>query len=501
MRHVRFPPSRPSASRSGSARAAFLIALVAPTFACAGRAGDERGALAIPPSDAQTVDSCPDGPTAAVVTAATAPSPVELRERRARAMDAFADGILLVQSKRSPVWSEDSFRQDQTFYYFTGLEDTLGAILALDGPTRQSWLFIPSREPGVLGLRAPEANLGQERELGVDHMRPLSEIEQIFADREAREGKARPVLYVRSERAVAEVPLPPDATTGPVPPLFARVLAEKHGLTVALGDTEIRALMEVQSPTEQANVRASAAASGEALEAGMRAVAVGATQRRVEGAVVKACLDAGARQSFWPWVMSGPNSDFPRPFEALGRYDHLDRIMVAGEFVRLDVGCEVGHYEGDVGRTIPVSGRFDPAQRELWTVFVAAYRAGAAALRPGATGDTVFAAWREELLRHAPVVTTDLARRAIQHWSTRENVPYWQIHTTGLDVADASQGLREGMTIDLEPIASIDGTGYFMEDMYRITRDGAELLTPGLPTTAEEIEAAMRSAAARPCPR
>ena len=48
------------------------------------------------------------------------------------------------------------------------------------------------------------------------------------------------------------------------------------------------------------------------------------------------------------------------------------------------------------------------------------------------------------------------------------------------------------MTVAFEPIASIDGVSYFMEDMYLVGRGGAELLTSGLPSTADEIEAAMR---------
>jgi hypothetical protein len=48
------------------------------------------------------------------------------------------------------------------------------------------------------------------------------------------------------------------------------------------------------------------------------------------------------------------------------------------------------------------------------------------------------------------------------------------------------------MTINFEPIASVDGQGFFLEDMYVVQKDGAELLTPGVPYTAEEIEAGMR---------
>jgi hypothetical protein len=48
------------------------------------------------------------------------------------------------------------------------------------------------------------------------------------------------------------------------------------------------------------------------------------------------------------------------------------------------------------------------------------------------------------------------------------------------------------MTIAFEPIASIGGQGYYLEDMFLIKTDGAELLTPGVPYTPDQIEAAMR---------
>ena len=48
--------------------------------------------------------------------------------------------------------------------------------------------------------------------------------------------------------------------------------------------------------------------------------------------------------------------------------------------------------------------------------------------------------------------------------------------------------LRAGMIIDFEPIASIGGQSYYLEDMFLISKTGAEALTPGLPYTAEEIE-------------
>jgi Xaa-Pro aminopeptidase len=61
-----------------------------------------------------------------------------------------------------------------------------------------------------------------------------------------------------------------------------------------------------------------------------------------------------------------------------------------------------------------------------------------------------------------------------------------------LDEGGVRGPLRTGTTIAFEPIASIGAQGYYLEDLFVITKEGAELLTPGVPYSAEEIEAAMR---------
>ena len=71
----------------------------------------------------------------------------ELQERRQHAAAAFSDGILLLHARFVPDYTSDGFRQDPAFYYFTGLENTVGAILAIDGRSRQNWLFLPTRAP------------------------------------------------------------------------------------------------------------------------------------------------------------------------------------------------------------------------------------------------------------------------------------------------------------------------------------------------------------------
>ena len=44
-----------------------------------------------------------------------------------------------------------------------------------------------------------------------------------------------------------------------------------------------------------------------------------------------------------------------------------------------------------------------------------------------------------------------------------------------------------------EPIFSVGADAYYLEDMNHVTVTGVEVLSAGLPYTAQEIEAAMRS--------
>ena len=63
-----------------------------------------------------------------------------VHERRQRAAAAFRDGILLFHASSELDVTADGFRQDPFFYYFTGLGNTVGALLAIDGISGESWL-------------------------------------------------------------------------------------------------------------------------------------------------------------------------------------------------------------------------------------------------------------------------------------------------------------------------------------------------------------------------
>jgi Xaa-Pro aminopeptidase len=390
-------------------------------------------------------------------------------------------------------WVGDGFRQNPLFYYFTGLEDTVGAILAIDGRSKESWLFLPSRPPFAKGGLQPEVLPGQEAatRLAIDHVVDWSEL-QAFLERQA--APATKLYYANDTRAFNELPPTLSSPKSPNAPAWLQVILLKYPAFEPREERKrLDALLSIPAPEELVALRSAANSTVAAIMAGIHAIRPGVSQRTVEAAVESTCWNQGAHgSSFWPWALSGEAGVLPHPFLSLARYDHLDQTMKSGDLVRLDVGCEWAHYQGDLGRTVPVSSHYTPDQRETWNIFVAAYHAGVGAIRAGVTVDEVFDAWRNELLKQRAAAKSPMAQRAIDSWSDRKNIPYWQIHETNLSFAEPSGPLKEGSTINFEPIASIDGQGFFLEDMFLITKDGTQLLTPGVPYSTEEIEAAMR---------
>lgn len=401
------------------------------------------------------------------------------KERRQRASKAFSGGILLLHSKTTTNDPDDGYREEPAFFYLTGLENSPSAILAVDGESGDSWLFLDTKRSGDI-----RAGGEAERNLDIQHVVDWRELED-FLTRRITTGA---VVYYESGPAMLPENLA--ASESGRMPAWVQVLQKKWPAGKFRSvEAKLDTLMAVENISEQQASRTAARATVAAFTAGARAVRPGITQRQVELAVVETCWKAGARGvSFWPWAMAGENGVFPKPFESDRRYDHLDATLHSGDLMRLDVGCEWEHYQGDFGRTIPVSGRYTEEQREVWNIFVAAYRKVAAEIKEGLTEDQVFEIWRSELQRRGANARTSLAKEAVAKWSERKNVPYWQMHTMNLGAGYIEGPLRTGMVIDFEPIASIGGQGYYLEDMYLIEKTGAEVLTPGVPYSAEEIE-------------
>lgn len=423
------------------------------------------------------------------------------QSRRRAAMEKVPDGIILLRAFSGlKHWDESGFHQDASFYYFTGLANLHGAILALDGVQKESWLFVSPRlgSFGSLlhGFDSAFLDPGSqtEAELKIDHVVPWDQ----FASFVESHHKSNPklILYADSAGQTGQMSGDPKIPPG-LGPMENPHLVWSTMLRQKWPDVEVKdafAILDqvrsVKSPAELERMRKAAAVTAEGFWAGAHAIAPGKTQRQVEGAVLDACLQAGSDgPSLWPWVRSGPYGLGNALFEAFLDYDNLDRKMQAGEVVRLDLGCDFQMYKGDFGRTIPVSGHFDEGQSETLELLNAAYLAGVSKMRPGATAQDVFKATTGYIEQHQDELKTAMAKEAAANFLKQPNLP---LHGLGVDMAEGvPKSFQPGNVLCYEPLLTSGNQAFFVEDTFLIVPAGHEILNPSLPYSAKDIERAM----------
>ena len=138
----------------------------------------------------------------------------EFAERRAKLMQKIGDGIAIIQGT-AETGNALKFRQNNQFYYLTGVE-VPRAILLVDGRVKRSMLFLPPRDERKERSEGPVLVPGPDavRLTGVDAVEARDAFEQalkaaasVDADRllAAQAGGARRRVGQRPARAVERV--------------------------------------------------------------------------------------------------------------------------------------------------------------------------------------------------------------------------------------------------------------------------------------------------------
>lgn len=430
------------------------------------------------------------------VAAQPAPIPLEEYEaRRRQVMSEVPDGILLLHARPSEKAMEQwGFVQDPTFLYYSGLADVPAAILALDGASGESHLFL-SPPPESFGMQVeglvPEPGPATAERYGFDSARPWVEFVPWVSQRLAADAEA---LYTDGSRR-------PQATG--VPPGMASTAGDltlwRAALEQAFPQADVRSAVDrimrqraVKSDAEIRILERNARMTATSLLAVADRLEPGVRQRETEAAMVVSCIESGGEgPSFWPWTMSGPNAQVPSLVGAFFRYDQGDRVARAGELVRVDIGCAGGHYGADVGRMLPVSGAFEEGQAEAWDLLIEGYRAGLDAMADGVPVSEVRAASAAAVEAAGRQLTSEAGRVARDAISSGGEAT-WHIHGVGVESGEALPDvLRAGMVVAYEPGFSVGDDAFYLEDMILVTESGHRVLSAGLPYTAAEIEVVM----------
>ena len=188
----------------------------------------------------------------------------------------------------------------------------------------------------------------------------------------------------------------------------------------------------------------------------------GVTEKEIAALLLYKMLHYGAEdKSFDPIVVSGPNGSLPHGVPS-------EKLIQAGEFVTMDIGCKFSGYCSDMTRTVAV-GHVTDEMRTVYETVLKAQRAGIAAAKGGMTGHDVDAAARNviEAAGYGPYFGHSFGHSVGV-----------EIHENPNATPSNDQPLPVGTVVSAEPGIYLPGKlGVRIEDVIILTEDGCRDIT------------------------
>jgi Xaa-Pro dipeptidase len=339
------------------------------------------------------------------------------------------DGIILTAgSELTPRNSDVSyiFRQNSNFLFLTGVENP-GYALLMNPRSKKEILFIPKVdqrhrvwEGDVPGI--PE----HKKRYGFSDVRFLDELPKVFKQM-TRSGK----------------PLYTDDLGSKLLKRF-KISYKKNQKRYLDGLSFSRV---EKNPGELALMKKANQVAGRGHVAAMKAAKPGLYEYEVQAVLEMEFLRGGMRHHAYPSIVAtGKNS-------SCLHYTRNDAVLQNGDLLLIDAGCEYMGYAADITRTFPVSGKFTPAQRDVYQVVLSAHEACIHAVRNGVRSSEVhllsqrmLAAGLQEigLLKVGP-------EEAVETEAIRLFYPHGLGHPLGLDVHDVGGGARHQLPVKNRP--------------------------------------------------
>jgi Xaa-Pro aminopeptidase len=383
----------------------------------------------------------------------------------------------------------NGFRQDDNFYYLSGLGEPGSALLMAsaaeakgDTPARAyiEILFLPPRNltqekwtGPKLGAENPEA----PKITGFDHVEDMGRLPD---DVGRYVSGARPVVYT-------DVASHGESSASAAPLAFLKRL----NAYLSFQDVKpmISSLRTTKDAGELALIQKAVDASVAAHFAAFKAVKPKVNEREISALMQYEWGKRGCeRVAYAPIVGSGY-------FSTVLHYSDDDNLMKSGDVVVIDAAGEYSMYASDITRTLPVNGHFTARQREIYDIVLGAQTAAAAAFKSG----------KSNMKRDDPDSLHKVAFEYINtHGKDLHGEPLGKYfihglgHYVGLNVHDAndySVPFGPGAVFTIEPGIYIpeENLGVRIEDDYYVDQDGKLIkLSGALPSAAEEVERLMK---------
>jgi Xaa-Pro aminopeptidase len=380
------------------------------------------------------------------------------------------------------------FRQDDNFFYLSGLTEPGSALLI--APAAEAKGDVAARAYTEI-LFLPARNLTQEKWTGPKLGPENPEAPKITGFDRVEEMTRLPEEATRLLTGLHPVIYTDVATRDQTSP-SAAPLAFLRRVNSFLSFQDVKPMLSplrtIKDADEVGLIRKAVDASVAAHFAAFKAVKPNVNEREIAALMEYEWGKRGCeRVAYAPIVGSGY-------YSTVLHYSDDDNVMKSGDVVVIDAAGEYSMYASDITRTLPVNGHFTARQREIYEIVLGAQQAAAAAFKSG----------KSTMKRDDPDSLYKVAFDYINtHGKDLHGQPLGQYFIHGLghyiglnvhDPGDYTVPLGPGMTFTIEPGIYIpeENLGVRIEDDYYVEPDGKlTKLSGALPSGADEVERLM----------
>ncbi len=262
---------------------------------------------------------------------------------------------------------------------------------------------------------------------------------------------------------------------------YERLARLMHQLRMAKSEAELGLIRKACALTESGFRRV------------LKAVKPGVNEAEIEAEFAHEFIREGGRFAYLPIIAGGKNA-------CCLHYIANSEVCQKGDLLLLDVAASYANYNADLTRTIPVSGRFTPRQRQVYKAVLRVLRQSIRGLVPGKTPKE----WQkeaEQLIEKELVDLNLLSLRAIrkqnpENPALKKYFMHGVGHPLGLDVHDVgftTEPIKAGWVMTVEPGIYIpeEGLAVRLENDVLVTQERPVDLMESIPIEPEEIEMLM----------
>lgn len=364
------------------------------------------------------------------------------------------------------------FRQDSTFWYFTGIEEPDITLVIDKG---KEYLIVPERDAS---RQAFDGAIDEEV------LAKTSGIDQVLS---ADQGWRQLGVRLKKVKHIATIAPAPDYIEHHgiyTNPARARLMTQirEQNPDVELLDLRdhVTRLRMIKQPVELESIQTAIDITANALTAlKKRGWDRFEYEYQLESAITDKFSKKRARHAYSPIVASGGNA-------CTLHYVHNSGLVQNNSFVLLDVGAEINNYAADITRTYAV-GTVSKRHRSVYEAVLAVQEHAFQLLKPGITVkefEHKVQQFMGEKLRELGLI------KSIESDEVRKYYPHATSHFLGLDVHDVGdyeRPLEPGMVMTVEPGIYIpeENIGVRIEDNVVITEAGIENLSAKLSRVLE----------------